>query len=142
MSSGRLRTSARGELGGRADDVEHAIEAGEGQDLHRGPADPDKDEPAVAPPDALETGDERSQTARVHEVDLREVQSEVVDASLDELQQVISERWRGVQVELAGDHHHRPGPFGASFYDHVRPCRCRLWVMPGARVPRAVPELA
>src|SRR4029453_2442176 len=41
----RPPASARGELGGRADDVEHAVQPGEGEYLHRGAADPPQDEP-------------------------------------------------------------------------------------------------
>ena len=95
--------------------IEHAIQAGEAEDLLGRSGHADQDEPAVVLAEPLQAGDEGAEAARVHELDPAHVDGKETGAVLDQAKDVIPERGRRVEVELAGDLDHgpstlRPGP--------------------------------
>jgi hypothetical protein len=57
--------------------------------------------------DALEPADEHAEPGRVQEVDLLQVDDDVVGAVADQLDQLLAQLWRGVDVDLTGHLEHR-----------------------------------
>src|SRR5215218_1826557 len=91
----------------RAVDREDLGQAGDAEDLEDLLLGADELERAVVVADPLEPADQHAETGRVQEVDLLEVDDDVVGPVADQLDELLAELRRGVDVDLAGHFEHR-----------------------------------
>src|SRR5262249_54858433 len=87
-------------------DREHAVEAGDLEDLRDVPVATDQGELAVVRAQPLDAPDEDAERRRIDEGRAAEVDDDLLAALADDLQQLLLELGRGVQVDLAGQRDH------------------------------------
>jgi hypothetical protein len=102
-------------------DREDLGQPGDPEDLEDLLLGADKLQRAVVVADPLEPADQHSEPGRVQEVDLLQVDHDVVGPVADQLDQLLSQLWRGVDVDLAGHLEHRVVAFLAHVEVEIHP---------------------
>src|SRR6478672_7828216 len=97
---------------------DRGLEPGQAEELrHRGRVGRDEHQLASELSNMLEARDDRTESARVHETDRGEVQSDLRCSVRGHLPNALAECGRGRKVELAGNREDRPRPHRATL-DH------------------------